>query len=246
MGTLTLLCNFTAEKLAVLVPFDTKRTGSSSVWIFTHALCGYNSSMQSRVSSRLFRKEYLQRCCLDECKAACCLHGVWLDVREAVDILEHASLIAEAMNPDHRDPNDWFAEKLEKDHHSVSGRVIHSRVVENVQHHGGTACVFLRDDSKCALQVAAIASSQHPWRFKPFYCILQPLDFDRRGRITLDKTSILLKEKGSCLRASTHSTPLLITFEPELTYLLGKKEYDRLLQNLKPTARNDLNAQRRS
>jgi hypothetical protein len=190
---------------------------------------GYNNCMSDRIHPRLFKSEYLQRCCLDDCKAACCLHGVWLDVREATDILEHASLIAVNMKDAFSDVSDWFMGNVEKDEHSISGKVIHSRVVEDPQHYGGTACVFLCADNKCALQVAGKRANLHPWRFKPFYCILQPLDFDRRGRITLDKTSVLLKEKGSCLRISQSRTPLLEIFEAELRYLLGNKEYEQLL-----------------
>jgi len=101
-------------------------------------------------------------------------------------------------------------------------------VLPNPQHYGETACIFLRNDHMFALQVAAAANNLHPWRFKPFYCILHPLDLDEQGRITLDETELMLSEPGSCLRASVRPIPLLETFEPELRYLLGEKAFLQL------------------
>jgi hypothetical protein len=104
-------------------------------------------------------------------------------------------------------------------------------VVEHHRHYGGTACVFLRSDHKCALQVASQASGHHPWHWKPFYCILHPLDLDEEGRITLDETDLMLDEPGSCLRPATENIPLLVTFEEELRYFLGDEEYEKLINS---------------
>jgi hypothetical protein len=80
------------------------------------------------------------------------------------------------------------------------------------------------------LQVAADAAGLHAWRFKPFYCILHPLDLDDEGRITLDETDELLAEVASCLRPAQKSLPLVDTFAAELRYLLGEKGYTELCQ----------------
>lgn len=184
--------------------------------------------MEKRVNPRLLRSEPARRCTLGECRAACCLHGVWIDRVEARDILANAGLIAPHMAPENRDPADWLDGREEVDPNSLSGVVLHSTVLPDPAHYGETACIFLRDDHKCALQVAAGAEGLHPWRFKPFYCILHPLDLDEQGRITLDETSLLLDEPGSCLRPSDAPIPLIDTFAPELRYLLGEKGYARL------------------
>ncbi len=173
----------------------------------------------------------MQRCTLGECHAACCLHGVWIDRIEAKDIREHAEMIVPHMEPENRDPGDWFDEREEPDEHSISGWTVHSTVVPDETHYGETACIFLRKDHLCALQVAANANGLHPWHFKPFYCILHPLDLDEQGRISLDETELMLNEPGSCLRQADHSIPLLKTFSEELRYLLGEKAYQRLMQN---------------
>lgn len=191
-------------------------------------LCDTILRMEKRVNPRLLRAEPVRRCTLGECRAACCLHGVWLDRMEARDILANAARIAPHMAAENRDPADWLDGREEADEHSLSGVVLHAAVLPDPAHYGETACIFLRDDHKCALQVAAGAEGLHPWRFKPFYCILHPLDLDDQGRITLDETSLLLDEPGSCLRPAAEPLPLLGTFAPELSYLLGVKGYSRL------------------
>lgn len=185
--------------------------------------------MERRVNPRLFRSEPMRRCVLGECRAACCLHGVWIDRLEAKEIRAHARQIAPFLEPHNQNPADWFDGREEPDETALSGWTEHSTVLPAPHHYGETACIFLRSDHKCALQVAADAAGLHPWRFKPFYCILHPLDLDEAGRITLDETESMLSEPGSCLRPADRPIPLLETFEPELRYLLGEKAYRRLL-----------------
>ncbi len=186
--------------------------------------------MDKRVSPRLLKSEPMRRCRLGECRAACCLHGVWIDRLEAADILSNAALIAPHMDPENRDPADWFDGSEEKDENAISGWVVHSTVLPDPGHYGETACIFLRRDHLSALQVASTTQGKHPWHWKPFYCILHPLDLDDQGRITLDETSLMLDEPGSCLRPADHPIALVETFEPELRYLLGEKAYRRLVQ----------------
>ena len=176
----------------------------------------------------MLRSEPLQRCILGECRAACCLYGVWADRLEVEDIQQHAKMIAPHLKPAHADPTAWFEALREPDKHSLSGTVIHSKVVEDPTHYGGMACIFLREDYKCGLQVAAELNGLHAWRFKPFYCILHPLDLDEEGNITLDANEALVNEPGSCLRPADASIPLIETFSPELRYLLGEKKFATL------------------
>ncbi len=184
--------------------------------------------MKLRLSPRMLKAEPLRRCKLNECRAACCLHGVWVDRSEIRDILDHHTLIEPFMPEGFHNRQDWFDNRQEKDPHSLSGIVGHTTVVSNPEHYGGTACVFLRPDFKCALQVAGEKAGYHPWRFKPFYCILHPLDFDAQGQITLDETEAMLDEPGSCVRRSDKTTPLTDVFEEELAYLLGKNYRNHL------------------
>ena len=190
-------------------------------------------TMQKAVNPRLLKSEPMQRCALGECRAACCLYGVWIDRTEAQTIRTNADRIAPHMEPENRDPDDWFDGREEPDEHTPSGWTVHSRVLPAPEHYGETACIFLRRDHKCALQTAAQANNLHPWQWKPFYCILHPLDLDEAGRITLDETNLLLEEPGSCLRPASQPIPLVETFEPELRYLLGEAGFQALLDRVK-------------
>lgn len=174
----------------------------------------------------MLSSEPMKRCKLEECHGACCVFGVWVDKREVTDIINNAALIIPWMPEDSVGPGEWFAPVEDDDKNSPTGKVIHTAVENHLEHYGGTACVFWRADAKCALQVAAIENKMHPWRFKPYYCILHPLDQDEQGRITLDESAELLSEPGSCMRASTEFIPLVETFEEELRYLLGDKAYE--------------------
>lgn len=185
--------------------------------------------MKREINPRLLKSEPMHRCRLEECRAACCLYGVWLDQAEWTQIQANAGLIIPHMPPGWNDPAQWVDGREEDDEFVPSGRVIHSQVLPEADHYGGTACVFLRKDHKCALQVAGQAAGDHPWRFKPFYCVLHPLDLDEQGRITLDQTEVLLSEPGSCLRPCEKMVPLVETFEPELRFLLGNEIYQQLV-----------------
>jgi hypothetical protein len=181
-----------------------------------------------QINPRLLQSEMMQRCKLNSCAAACCIYGVWIDSLEADRLIEFADIIQNEMPEGWKNPDTWFDGRTEEDEHVPSGKVLHSRVVDNPRHFGGAACVFLQNDHKCAIQTAAQKAGRHPWSLKPFYCILHPLDLDEEGRITLDDTGLLLDEPGSCLRPSKTLIPLIDTFEPELRYFLGDQEYDRL------------------
>jgi hypothetical protein len=180
------------------------------------------------IHPRLLLAEPMQRCALSQCRGACCLHGVWIDAAERDLLLANVDAIAPHLPPALRDTEVWFDGREEADEFSRSGRVYHSNVLPDRDHYGGTACVFLREDYKCALQVAGQSAGLHPWHFKPFYCVLHPLDLDEQGRITLDSTEAMLAEEGSCLRPAREPIPLLDTFAEELRYFLGEEEYERL------------------
>ncbi len=199
-----------------------------------------------RVNPRLFDAEPIQRCCLDDCKGACCVFGVWVDPREVQDILSNSKLIIPHMAETTKNPGEWFVPVEDRDARSPSGRVIHTAVEPAPWHYGNTACVFCAVDGKCALQIAAVANNLHPWRFKPFYCILHPIDLGEDGRFTVDTLEAMLEEKGSCLRPADHPIPLMETFAEELAYLLGEKGYQAMHQmaaNQRLSEKNSVNSQ---
>jgi hypothetical protein len=154
-----------------------------------------------KLSEELFRKTALRRCTLRECRAACCLHGVWVDPLEMEDVLRHAAAILPHLPEGRRDPSAWFGEKREEDGFFPSGYLVQTAILPNPAHYGGTECVFLRPDALCALQVASAAARLNPWRWKPFHCIIHPITFED-GTFTVAPDEELLAEEGSCFRAA--------------------------------------------
>lgn len=176
-----------------------------------------------RIHPKMKKSGPIERCDWPNCKAACCIYGAWVDKHHAEDILAHADQIVPYMDEGHKSPVAWFDGQEEADDHALSGKVVHTTIIPNPYHYGGTACIFLRSDFKCALQVAAEANNEHKWRYKPFYCVLHPLDLDDLGRITVDDYDLLTKEPASCIRGTRQQTPLAETFREELEYLLGSQ-----------------------
>lgn len=177
------------------------------------------------ISPRMFILENLQRCKLHECHGACCAFGVWIDLQEKEKIAEYAEIIQSCMDPTKYGLGDWFLSEIEMDSFTLSGNVIHTRLVSRNRPFKRLTCIFLRIDHKCALQVASEKLGKHPWFLKPFYCVLHPLDLNDNEQITLDHTRILLEEEKSCLRYSEQATAPIEIFEDELRFLLGDSTY---------------------
>ena len=170
------------------------------------------------LSGCLFRTTRLQRCRLGECHAACCLHGVWVDPLEKEDVLRNAGAILPHLPETRRNPEEWFGAKSEKDSSFPSGCVVSSAVIANPAHYGGTECVFLRPDGLCALQVAAEAVGEHPWRWKPFHCIIHPITTED-GEFTIASDEELLAEEGGCFRAAAEESRMSDWLSEEIDFL---------------------------
>jgi hypothetical protein len=175
------------------------------------------------INPRLHQTARVQRCGWPACHAACCIYGTWIDKTQANRILEHADLIIPWMNPDNRETDAWFDGQEEDDQFTHSGSVRHTTVIPNVDHYGGTSCIFLRTDHRCALQVAAEANHKHPWDFKPFYCILHPMELDKQGKLTIDDLELMTVEPASCLREADDEILLANLFQEEINYLLNNE-----------------------
>ncbi len=139
------------------------------------------------------------------------------------EILAHAHLVSPLLKTGRRDPEAWFGQVREPDTHTPRGTVLHTTVIENPGHYGGSACIFLMGDYRCALQAASEAAGMHPWRLKPFYCVLHPLDLDEHGRITLDETRHLVVEPASCTREGENEVRLKDLFAEELDFLIADR-----------------------
>ncbi|MBN2085442.1 MAG: hypothetical protein JW748_09470 [Anaerolineales bacterium] len=172
------------------------------------------------LSGQLFRNTRLRRCRLSECRGACCLHGVWMDPLEMEDILANADLIHPHLAKGRKDPAGWFTDEREEDAFFPSGCLIQTATLPNPAHYGGTECVFLKPDARCSLQTAAVAAGEHPWRWKPFHCIIHPITYED-GSFTIASDEELLAEEASCFRAGTAETRMYESLTEELDFLLS-------------------------
>lgn len=186
------------------------------------------------VDRKLLEARAVCRCTLDQCQARCCGGGVAIKVEHANDILAHQQLILPHVPPANRDPQTWFEWEFENDDdHPEGGTCIGTQVVADSTHPDGQRCIFLRSDRRCALQVAGVAAGEHPWRFKPFYCSLYPLVFDRH-RLILDDENEVYRGGGSCQRASAgERIPLYQLFDVEVKLALGEAGYADLAARAK-------------
>jgi hypothetical protein len=181
------------------------------------------------VDPTLLEMRASRRCALGECQAHCCGWGVSINVEQAHDILAHEGLILPHMPAERRDPDQWFDWITEPEYDHPSGGVLtNTTVVEDPTHPTGHNCIFLRSDRKCALQVAGVAAGEHPWRFKPFYCALHPLTFEKH-ELVLGEGNPLYIKGGSCNRPSSGDVlPVYQLFEWEVKLALGEAGYAEL------------------
>lgn len=180
------------------------------------------------VDRRLLGARPMRRCEPDECQSHCCGGGVYISVDQVADIRAHAAIIQPHLPAERREAALWFDEVIEPDNdHPAGGQTMSTNVLDDPTHPSGTCCVFLRPDRKCALQAAGIAAGEHPWRFKPFYCALHPLVFDKQI-LKLAEESEMYLEGGSCNRAAETATPLFQLFDVEVKLVVGEVGYAAL------------------
>jgi len=185
-----------------------------------------------RVGINVLEAKATQRCITTECQSWCCTGGVWIDSWEKEKILAQAEKVKPHLPEGRRDETRWF--DGERDNHLdfPSGWGEGTAVVDDPTHPAGTTCIFLRPaDRYCALQTASIANGDHPWSFKPFYCILHPLTIEH-DHLHLDDANEIYHEGGHCQRPHDRETPLFVTFRAELEHVLGEDGYADLLRRV--------------
>jgi hypothetical protein len=183
-----------------------------------------------QVDHRLLKEFSLRRCGLGECRAWCCGMGVWVDLEHQQRVLAHADLVRPYLPPERHDERAWFDGEVVEDSDFPSGRCTGTSVVARPDHPLGTACTFLREDYRCALQMAGAENGLGRWGLKPFFCALHPLTFEDGRRVTLDDDNELYIGGGSCQRVQVDWRPLPLyqVMEDELRLVLGDDGYAEL------------------
>lgn len=180
-----------------------------------------------KVDSRVLESRLMARCRIDECRALCCSHGVYVDLADAGRIIDEAELIKPHLPEKNRNVDNWFDGDVGEDADFPSGYRVGTQVVPEPSKLDGTTCVFLRSDNRCGLQVASIAAQRHRWDLKPFYCALYPLILVGDS-LQLDDDNPLYRNGATCQRAELAPVPLYIMLKDELVLALGEEGYQQL------------------
>ncbi len=121
------------------------------------------------IRPQVLRPAYQPGASVQHCDGSCCRKGTTVSLEERDRILRHRSIVASAMtSAARRNPERWFEKRVRRDPDFTSGMATNTRVCAG-------ACVFFRDDGRCALQVAGAERLGNPWALKPAVCILWPL-----------------------------------------------------------------------
>jgi len=194
------------------------------------------------IDPRLMEERAITRCRIQQCRAACCADGVWLDYDHSRRILQHAALIQPFMPEERRDTSTWFDELHDDDPAFPSGRYTGTTTVEDATHPSGTTCRFLRpEDRYCAIQVASVAHGMDAWDLKPYYCRLFPIvdqyvdEHDRPlpiPMLTIDDENDLFSRGGSCAETCAATQPLFQIYAEEVAHVIGLDGYRRLCEQV--------------
>jgi hypothetical protein len=122
----------------------------------------------------------LRRCALADCRGTCCYDGVPVDddtarVLQALARERSADFqaIGAALPAEVIVDSAWQGRAGKKT--AVRPFPFRALVRDYPRHFAETACVFLLEDGRCALQVLAERDGHHPWYYKPIACWLHPI-----------------------------------------------------------------------
>ncbi len=182
------------------------------------------------VDRRLLEAQPARRCDVAACRGLCCSHGVWVDVEQKSDILRHADLVRPHLPAWRQDEQLWFCDDEGADADFPSGRCDATSMVIDLGHPRGEACIFLRPDARCALQVASTVNGLHRWALKPFFCALYPLVICQ-GRLELDGENELYQAEACRSQLADSEHPLYLALKDELVLALGEEGHRQLCRH---------------
>ena len=120
------------------------------------------------------------------CAGVCCSHGFYPEDDEREDLLQILKEKEDALiKIGVKKPASWFVDEAHPDFGTVQRVALQERAfLKNVsnypKHFPDTACVFLLDNARCALQVLAMEEGKHKWFYKPILCSLFPVVVDEK------------------------------------------------------------------
>ena len=159
------------------------------------------------------------------CVGTCCQSGVKVDVAQRDQILAHADLIRQAMDPgQEHDARAWFEDTEVPDPDFPSGRCVGTQVRDD-------GCVFLDAARRCVLQTVTIAAARRGFDLKPFFCSAFPITISN-GSLWIDEMCLDAPE-GCCRPSPGGPLDVLDVCEVELRHTLGSDGLDELRRVLR-------------
>lgn len=171
---------------------------------------------QYTISNEFFEKGYSSGNGPCKCSSNCCKGGVWIDIAEHDVIMSKKELIKAQMDETQStDDVKWFELEVVNDSDFPSGKAIGTEIVND-------KCAFLDKVGRCSIQLAAVADGKHKWEWKPFYCILFPVEVTNN---VVGFDPMLQGSDMCCTVSSVFETPLFAACKEELIHLLGEDWY---------------------
>ena len=129
-----------------------------------------------KLAGNLWRTARGERCVLSDCRGACSVNGIWVDLRHVQRILDAAANVRPFMAPQYAvDEDRWFGDETLETGDFASGIGLPTAVALRADGSGRQGCVFVRADHKCALQMASDALGLPAPGLKPFDCATYPI-----------------------------------------------------------------------
>lgn len=180
-------------------------------------------------SDNLLGLAHGERCLPEECQAACCPGGIWVDILHVQRILDAADQIRPYLAPEYSGDEDrWFSDD-EMDHEDFpSGLAIATAIVPRPGNPQRTGCTFLRADHRCGLQVASEALDLGWPGLKPLDCALYPIT-RTAGTAHYDEETTAANPHADCQRPRpTPLRPRYQVFRQEVELAIGAAGWQRL------------------
>ncbi len=178
------------------------------------------SSGTARPDPSLWRTARGERCTLDGCRGACCVNGIWVDLRHVQRILDNATQVRPFMATAYADDEDrWFGDETLETADFPSGIGLPTAVAPRADGSGRQGCVFVRADHKCSLQMASEAQGLPFPGLKPFDCATYPI-LRSDGAIQVDYESARHHPGADCQQGGPTQRRMRDVFAEEIALCL--------------------------
>jgi hypothetical protein len=126
-------------------------------------------------------KQALSPCYPSKCYGMCCYDGVYLEPEEVTvikNIVVTESHFFKRIGLELPEKvvvyNKW--ENIAGEKTTTKPKNFSTLLANYPTHFEDTACIFLLDDGRCALQMLSESKNFHPWYYKPITCWLHPIN----------------------------------------------------------------------